>query len=229
MKMQFKAPEPMGRFVCPMEIKSVSDDGEVEGYAAVFGNVDDGGDIIEKGAFRDFEKTPDGKVLFAYSHGVRNGDLPIGKAEVWQDERGLRYKGQLVREDPFVQRVYAHMKARTLTAMSIGYRILPGGAEFKENGVRLLKALKLFEISVLPFGMNTLARVEAVKSAGQITSLREYEDFLRDAGGFSRAQAKLLASAGWKAMPGRRDADGEVDLKQLADEASAIVIPQFSL
>ena len=41
----------------PFEIKSVSDAGRIEGYGAVFNNVDFGMDRIEPGAFSDFLKT----------------------------------------------------------------------------------------------------------------------------------------------------------------------------
>ena len=36
-----------------LDVKAVGDDGYFEGYAAKFGNIDLGGDIIVKGAFAD--------------------------------------------------------------------------------------------------------------------------------------------------------------------------------
>jgi HK97 family phage prohead protease len=186
----------------PLEVKALKDQGKFEGYASVFGNVDQGGDIIEEGAFKEFARTRDNKTLILFQHDMRQ---PIGKAEVSQDSKGLHVKGELVMADPVAQRAYVHMKADTLDGMSVGFDILPGGAEILNSGVRTLKALKLWEVSLVTFGMNELARVESVKRAGQMTTIREYEDFLRDEAGYSHAQAKLLASGGWKALQMARD------------------------
>lgn len=196
------------------EYKALGDAGTFEGYASISGNVDLGGDVIERGAFKEFAKTRDGKVIVLYQHSSRD---PIGKADVHQDDKGLRFVGQLELNDGMARKAYTLMKAGILDGMSIGFDILPGGAKILESGIREITAAKLWEISPVTWGMNPLAGVDSVKAAGQITSIREFEDFLRDVGGFSKGQAKLLASAGWKAMPGWRDASGEADLKQLAD------------
>lgn len=190
------------------------DAGKVEGYAAAFGNVDEGLDLIVEGAFKEFRRTRDEKTLMLYHHRMTE---PIGKADVAQDSKGLHVRGRLVLEDPLAKRAHIHMKAGTLDAMSIGYDVLPGGAELTEGGVRRLTALKLWEVSVVTFGMNDLARIDSAKSAGQCTTIREYEDLLRDACGFSGAQAKLLASGGWKALQLSRDGDGSKGTEQLAD------------
>lgn len=58
-------------------LESIGEGGEFSGYAAVFGSVDSGGDVIEKGAFtktilEDFDRI---KILSQH----QNEDLPIGK------------------------------------------------------------------------------------------------------------------------------------------------------
>jgi HK97 family phage prohead protease len=184
------------------EWKTKGDQGLFEGYASIFNNVDDGFDVVLEGAFKEFARTKDGKTLVLHQH--RSSDV-IGKADVNQDAKGLYVKGQLVLEDPLAQRVYTHMKAGTLDGMSIGYDVLPGGASFTEAGVRRLEALKLWEVSVVTFGMNELAKIETVKAAGNIVSIREFEDFLRDAGGFSNRQARAIAEGGFKALQSARD------------------------
>jgi len=194
-----------------LEIKAFGDSGSFEGYAAMFGNVDLGGDVIERGAFKEIVKGRDGMVKILNQHNSRD---PIGVAEVTQDDKGLRFKGQLILEAASARGAYALMKGGALDGMSIGYDVLEGGAKILESGIRQLKSLKLWEISPVTFGMNPLAGIDNVKQFGNVTNIREFEDFLRDAGGFSKAQAKLLASGGWKAMPDQRDADGEADLMQ---------------
>lgn len=207
----------MKKLFVPMEIKSVTEKGDFSGYASIFENVDLGYDVVEKGAFQEFVKTPEGKILTLFQHDssgyTESGGLPIGLSDVEQDEKGLAFEGQLVMEDPFVQRVHVHMKKKTLNGMSIGFDILPGGAEYTEAGIRRLKALKLWEISVVTFGMNPKARIEAVKNAGQVTNIREYEEFLREAG-FPRAAAKALALGGWTRLDGQRDVDVEAEVQK---------------
>ena len=195
----------------PLELKSFGDSGSFDGYAAIFGNVDLGGDVIERGAFKEIVKGKNGMVKILNQHSNRD---PIGVAEVKQDDKGLSFKGQLILEAASARSAYALMKGGALDGMSIGYDVLEGGAKILESGIRVLSGLKLWEISPVTFGMNPLAGIDSVKQFGNVTNIREFEDFLRDVGMFSKAQAKLLASGGWKAMPDQRDADGEADLVQ---------------
>jgi HK97 family phage prohead protease len=197
-----------------MEQKVLSDEGDFEGYAAIFGNLDLGGDVIEHGAFEEFQTNKNGDVVVLLAHdrgGMFGGAaLPIGSAKVFQDDRGLRFKGKLVMDDPLARRVHAHMKAGTLEGMSIGYDILPGGQELLESGVRKLTALKLWEISPVIWGMNPQARIEDVKGARDIKTIRDFEKFLRDVGGFSNSQAKGLALHGFNGLEKNRD-DSDTD------------------
>jgi HK97 family phage prohead protease len=199
----------------PLELKALGDSGSFEGYASIFGNVDLGGDVIERGAFKEILKGRDGRVKILNQH--RTSD-PIGTAEVKQDDKGLYFQGQLILEAPSARSAYALMKGGALDGMSIGYDVLEGGAKIMQSGIRQLKSLKLWEISPVTFGMNPLAGIDSVKAAGNITTIREFEDFLRDAGGFSIAQAKDIAVGGWKSVQYRRDAgdaDGDAYLKFL--------------
>lgn len=197
------------------EFKAFGDSGSFEGYAAVFGNVDLGGDILMRGAFKEIVKGRDGKVKVLNQH--RTSD-PIGVADVKADDKGLHFQGQLILEAPAARSAYALMKGGALDGMSFGYDVLPGGGKVLESGVRELTAIKLWEISPVTFGMNPLAGIDTVKASVQITTTREFEDFLRDAGGFSKAQAIAIASGGFKAMQGLRDAgDAEAAAKQLLD------------
>jgi HK97 family phage prohead protease len=159
-----------------MEFKVLGDAGEFSGYASIFGNVDQGGDIVERGAFKEFDLTKDGMVRVLNQH--RHAD-PIGKANVNEDSTGLHFDGKLLLDVPSARTQYALLKAGIVDGMSIGYDIMPGGAEMTKSGVRHLKALKLWEISTVTFGMNQLARVQAVKAAHSIKTIREFEEFLR--------------------------------------------------
>ena len=212
----------MKHMTVPMEIKAVDDAGTFSGYASIFGNVDLGGDIVEKGAFKQIMKNKSGKVVVLFAHDSYS--LPIGLADVEQDEKGLAFDGNLVMDDEFVaKRIHPHMKAKSLDNMSIGYDILKDGASWDEKtNVRTLSKLKLWEISAVVFGMNPKARIASVKSATEIATIREFEDFLRDVGGYSKAQAKLLASGGYKALQSHRDdGDEEAATQQLVKISDA--------
>lgn len=184
------------------DTKAFGDAGSFEGYAAIFGNVDLGGDVIERNAFKEFAKNPDGRVIILNQHNRRD---PIGTAEVRQDDKGLAFKGQLVLSVNSARSAYELMKAKALTGMSIGYDVLEGGGKILESGVRQLKALKLWEISPVTFGMNPLASVEDVKAlgdtlrVGKLPTLKQFEDFLREAG-FSKTQAAAIAGKGLTAL-----------------------------
>lgn len=185
------------------DLKSVGDSGKFSGYAAIFGNVDDGKDRVQQGAFKEIVRNRAGKVVTLYMHGVRD---PIGLAIVGQDTKGLYFETQLELADPTARRAHTLMKAEIIDGMSIGFDVLENGATFTEDGIRELHSLKLWEISPVTFGMNPLARVEAVKHlAGEVKTVRDFEAFLRDVGGFDKARARALASGGWDALLKVRD------------------------
>lgn len=204
----------------PTEFKLLGDAGQFEGYASIFGNVDLGGDVVERGAFKEVVKNAAGKTVVLWQHISRS---PIGVADVNEDSKGLHFTGDLVLDDPQARVARAHMKAGSATGMSIGYDVLPGGAEILKSGVRSLKALKLWEISVVTWGMNPEAGVDSIKACDGITTIREFETWLRDAGGFTKAQATALASGGWKTLQAARDgADESDEVRQFADFLKSI-------
>ena len=188
---------------CPMELKALDKDGAFEGYASIFDNVDLGYDVVLKGAFKkkNMMLTKDGSIRVLHQHRTSE---PIGKAKVAEDDKGLHFQGQLILSVPEAQKAHELMKEGVLDGMSIGYDVLKD--EYTDGGVRRLHDLKLWEISVVTFGMNPKAKIDDVKS---VTNVRDLEDLLRDATGLSRAQAKLHAGAIWKTLSGQREADGE--------------------
>lgn len=203
----------------PFELKEVSESGLFKGYASVFGNVDLGLDVVEPNAFKEIVRNPAGKVATFYWHGQKaEASLPIGQVEVEQDEKGLAVEGEVFLDDPFAARVHKQMRRKSIGGMSIGYDVLAKGADYDEQNVRHLKKLRLWEVSVLPFGMNPKARVTSVKDAGlqTIETIREFEDLLRDAGGYSVRQARAIAQGGFKALQEVRDEPG-ASLSEVAE------------
>jgi HK97 family phage prohead protease len=186
------------------EIKESNDVGSFEGVASMYGNIDLGGDIVEPGAFKEFMYTPDRKIRILDGHNTR---AAIGKGEVIDSHIGLVIKGQLNLRVSRARDVYELMKDGIINGLSIGFDVLAGGSKIREDGVRLLQGLKLWEVSATPFPMNPQTLISSVKQAtAHCTNIREFERLLRDIG-FSQSQAKALASHGWKALPGQRDVD----------------------
>ena len=172
--------------------------GEFTGYASTFGNVDLGGDVVEKGAFAaTLARRGAGGVAMLWGHDSRS--VPIGKwLDLREDDRGLVARGQLTLDIPRARDVHAAMKEGTVKGLSIGYRIPPGGAEMDRGGkLRRIKAVDLFEVSVVTFPMNTRAQVARVKDLLR-DAAEEIEGTLRDEG-LSKRQA-LRAVAVFKSL-----------------------------
>lgn len=186
------------------DLKELEDDGTFEGYASVFGEVDEGGDIVVKGAFKKSLKAGI-KPKMLYQH---NPDQPIGVwPEVREDEKGLFVKGKLVRESQRGAECYALLKAGALDGMSIGYRTIRAERD-ERTGIRTLKEVELWEISIVTFPMNTSARVSGVK---RTWTERTIERLLRE-GGLPIELAKSVVLHGAKRaleLSGHpRDAEG---------------------
>lgn len=205
------------RLDIPFEVKSVNDAGEFEGYGSVFGVQDTYGDVVIAGAFKDSLQRWSDKCRLPALLWQHKMDEPIGiYTEMSEDNNGLALKGRLlIDDDPLAKRAHAHMKAGSLTGLSIGY-ILKEWEYDKEKNVFLLKEIDLWEVSVVTFPANDEARVSDVKSAfarGEIPSQKQIERVLRDVG-LSRNQAKAFMSEGYSALP-QRDVDIDAALTAL--------------
>lgn len=184
-----------------LKIKSVSDSGEFEGYGSVFGVEDSYSDVVVKGAFeKSLAKWKEKGRLPAllWQHDMSE---PIGVyTEMKEDDVGLYVKGKLlIEDDPLARRAHAHMKAGSLSGMSIGYCLEDYDYD-QAKGVWMLKEIDLWEVSLVTFPSNDEARVSNVKSAfdaGEMPSAKDVEQILRDAG-FSRKQAKTFMAHGYK-------------------------------
>jgi HK97 family phage prohead protease len=186
------------------------------GYGAVFGNVDSYGDVIAPGAFTDTlaraKSASDWPAMLA-QHGsfLGGGDnTPVGLwTNMYEDNKGLLVDGKLA-PTPRGQELYTLMKMTprpAINGLSIGYVAKEWSVRSRpEEPRRTLKKVDLMEVSIVTMPANPKARVTQVKSG----SIRQFEAFLRDAGGFSAAQAKAIASSGFKSIEAMRDAgDGQ--------------------
>lgn len=151
---------------------SVTDDVMVEGYASYFGRVDQGGDVVLKGAYAASLATlkREGRaVKMLWQH---DPSQPIGVwDEVREDDRGLWVKGRLLDSIARGREAAALIAAGAIDGLSIGYRTRR--AAKNDKGQRVLTELELWEVSLVTFPMLTGARVAAKSGAGDERDLRE--------------------------------------------------------
>lgn len=178
-----------------IDVKAVGDDGSIEGYGAIFDNVDQGGDRIVAGAFaKSLAATPPSAVKMLWQH---DPTVVIGKwTDMVEDQKGLFVKGRLLTSVKAAQEAHVLLSEGAVDGLSIGYRAAPSGVKYdRSTGVRTLSELKLFEVSIVTFPMNEASRVSLVKAEDidAINSLADAEDNLREAG-FSRKEARDFIS-----------------------------------
>ncbi|MFQ5347360.1 MAG: HK97 family phage prohead protease [Rhodothalassiaceae bacterium] len=180
-------------------------EGVFEGYASVFEQVDDGRDAVLPGAFaRSLAEKGAPAIKLLWQHDPKE---PIGIVEsLREDARGLFVKGRLLLDLQRAREALSLMRSGALDGLSIGYRAAKARHD-RARGVRLLEDIDLWEISLVTFPMQRAARIAAFKAAAP-QSIRDFESFLREAGGFSRREAKALAAHGFKAL-GRCDAGAD--------------------
>lgn len=199
-------------FHCKFEADGVTKSGVFKGYAAVFGNIDDYGDRIVKGAFEKSLRlaAADNRLIpMLWQHDRAE---PIGKwTSLKEDDKGLAVEGRLfVDFDPTAVRAAGHIQEGGVGGMSIGYRNLKTNIiqNDGEDPVWELVELDLREASIVTMPANIEARVEELKSivaAGGMPTPRELEMLLREACNFSAKDAVGLASLA-RPMLRKRDA-----------------------
>lgn len=150
----------------------VTEGTRIEGYASVFGMADQGGDIVQPGAYgRSLERlaAQGGRVRMLWQHDPHE---PIGVwEEVREDGRGLYVKGRLLPEVEKGRAAAALIAAGAIDGLSIGYRTV--AAEKDARGRRLLAELELWEVSLVTFPMLPEARVAAKGGSPEAEILRE--------------------------------------------------------
>jgi uncharacterized protein len=199
--------------LAPSEVEGMT----FSGYGAVFGNVDAYGDVIQPGAFADTLAAAQksgvwpAMLLQHGGYGMTSEDMtPIG---IWtglsEDGVGLKVEGKFA-DTARGREAYALLKMQprpAIDGLSIGYIPKDWTQRSKpEEPRRTLKRVDLLEVSLVTFPANGKARVSSVKSLEEISTLRDAEAYLRDAGGFSKSEAVALV-ARIKAATSRSESD----------------------
>lgn len=186
-----------------LDTKALSEDGEIEGLAIGFNNVDHGGDMVLPGAVNLNGKS---RIPMLMYHDQKR---PAG---VWTDFKevsdGLLIKGRLSMSTRYGKEAHGLVKDGAIGGLSMGYNAIRHKMAGK---VRQLIEVALHEVSLVTIPMNEKTLITSVKdilAGGDLPSVREFEGLLRDAG-FSIAKAKAISAAATPHL--QREVEGEVD------------------
>jgi uncharacterized protein len=211
----------MDRISFAFELKAADESGVFEGYASVFGNKDQGGDIVAPGAFAKSIK----------GRGARGVKMladhdPKARIGVWEEMRedatGLYVRGKLLTEKSNGKDAYIDLKSGALDGLSIGGRTVSDGVDGRKRA-RIIKEFDLYEISLVSFPMNEMARVSSVKSL-DVDVIRALEADLRKELGLSNAAAVSAVAIVKKHL---REG-GELNPAELSREVDAKAIAELT-
>jgi len=170
------------------QVKAIDDEqGLIEAYGSVFNNVDQGDDLVKPGAFKRTIQNSKSRVQAGKSKFLapmlwqHDQERPIGGwYELAEDSHGLKCKGQIILTTQLGRDVYELIKSGVIDQFSIGYDIPQGGASYNaKEGYRELKELRLWEISVVTFAMNTEALLTGVKRHDVSKEHKDFYDHYR--------------------------------------------------
>ena len=152
---------------------TIDADGTVEGYASLFGEIDQARDKVMRGAFAETLRLRGiNRIPMLFQHDPAE---PVGVwLELREDARGLYARGRLIPEVARARELLSLLKAGAIDGLSIGFRTVRGRIDPKTR-VRSLLAVDLWEISIVTFPLLAGARVRAVKRASsppQVSSPR---------------------------------------------------------
>lgn len=202
-----------------LEIKSLKDTGEFEGYGSTFGGEPDAyGDVVADGAYADSLASHKARGTMPKLFWQHNADEPIGKwLDAKEDDHGLLMHGKLNMDVQRGREAHALLKAGDIDGLSIGYRIKEYSVDTETN-VWTLEKLDLVEVSIVSVGANENAVVQSIKAAkaahdmmerlkaGDRLTEREFETWLKGLG-FTNSQAERTARIHLKGLGEPANAD----------------------
>jgi len=141
---------------------AIDADGTVEGYASLFGEIDQARDMVMRGAFADtLESRGVRRIPMLFQH---DPSEPVGIWQLHEDHRGLFARGRLIPEVTRGRELLSLLRAGAIDGLSIGFRTAKARIDPRTH-IRRIYAIDLWEISIVTFPMLTGARVRSVKGA----------------------------------------------------------------
>lgn len=178
----------------------------VEGFASIFGNVDSGNDVVEKGSFKKTIQENRKRFRHLWMHNpfevptatikdiqeVGKGDLPKEVKEEYPEATGGLYVAREYLETPRGDEILIAIKSGAINEMSFGFDVVKSEpAMIEDRPVRRLKELILYDTSDVTWGMN--AATVASKSQ-QDTELQMISTWIQSLDANIKAGRVLSAS-----------------------------------
>ncbi len=140
----------------------VDGNGMFSGYASLFNVRDQGGDIVLPGAFaRSLRRKGARGIRMLHQHDPAQ---PVGVwHEIREDDRGLFVRGRLALGTVRGRELAELVRIGALDGLSIGFRTVIAGRD-PARRARLLKAVDLWEISLVTFPMMPEARIGGLRN-----------------------------------------------------------------
>ncbi len=189
----------------------IEPDGTVEGYASLFGEIDQARDMVLRGAFAEtLARRGVNRVPMLFQHDPAE---PIGVwLELREDHHGLYARGRLIPEVARARELLSLLRAGAIDGLSIGFRTVKGRVDPRTR-VRSLHAVDLWEISIVTFPLLAGARVRAVKQASSPPQAsparaRAERDWAQVANAPAIAGAAMTQTRRHAALPAYRRFDG---------------------
>lgn len=161
---------------------ALTPDGIIEGYASLFGAIDQARDMVMPGAFRlTLQQRGLRRIPMLFQH---DPSEPIGVwLELREDMRGLWARGKLIPDVARARELFALLRAGAVDGLSIGYRTQRGQIDPKTR-IRRLHQVDLWEISLVTFPLLDGARVDAVKQSRlRAAAEREWQQLIGSGNG----------------------------------------------
>ena len=132
-------------------------EGRFAGYASVFSEVDDSGDIVMPGAFsKTLDKRGRQRVRLLFQHDPKE---PVGLWDrIGEDGFGLWAEGRLIPGVPRADALRRLIESRAIDGLSIGFRTVKATRD-RGSGYRHIHEIDLWEISIVTFPMMAGARI----------------------------------------------------------------------
>jgi len=171
-----------------LEIKELGakEEGAFRGYLSVFDIVDEGGDLVERGAFAKTLRKRDVFPLL-WGHCSQDPNFLVGTFRALEDDRGLLINAKFFRELEGGQDAYKVVKEfwerGVKFGLSIGYKAVDFKFD-KINGqtIRRIKEIQLYEGSLTLFPINQEAFIQDLKGEAMDdplkATIREYKTLI---------------------------------------------------
>ena len=167
------------------------DEGIFTGLASVYDTIDSYNETVAKGAFRKTLRENEGKFPMFWLHDIRE---PLGVVNAKDGTKGLKIEGQLNLDVQSAREKRSLAIQGAIKGLSIGFKTIKD--EWKDD-VRVLKEIKLYEVSLIPLNMQACpgAELGSVKMAEQFGEITALLDALKEKGDLTDSEKEMIYKA----------------------------------